>query len=106
MKTRFQLFVFWLLSLAADSWSSWTCLLAILFKKPALAEQILIAKDQSANAAFDGWADETISSRMWRTRNHEAVAAIDWFLGNGHCLRSYTAERTRAQLPPEIRSDV
>ncbi len=72
--------------------------------------QILIALDQLINALHGGWADETISSRAWRLRHRwpyrAYVRAIDamFFWQASHCKASYTAERERAHLPPELRN--
>lgn len=32
-------------------------------------KQILVAVDQLANTILGGWADETLSSRLWRNRH-------------------------------------
>lgn len=67
--------------------------------------QILIAVDQLANALLGGWADETLSSRVWREDRRWAVRAIDalFFWEPGHCRASYQSEQARRQLPPALR---
>lgn len=75
--------------------------------------QILIALDQLLTALLGGWADETLSSYAWRLEQQGKFwgrvwrPAIDllWrvFGVPEHCRSSYLAERTRAQLPPELR---
>lgn len=57
------------------------------------------------------WADETLSSRCWRwhkdgvrswpCRCLDKMAA--WLGDKDHCRTSYESERTRRQLPPELR---
>lgn len=68
-------------------------------------KQILIALDQLVNALFGGWADETLSSRVWREERRILVACIDtlFFWEDKHCAASYLSERRRLQLPPEFR---
>jgi hypothetical protein len=76
-------------------------------------KNILIAFDQLFNAIFNGWPDETLSSRAWRW---EASGKRDWarrwidavfaLIGDiDHCRASYNSERLRAQLPPELRKE-
>lgn len=71
-------------------------------------KQILIAVDQLANTFFGGWADETISSRVWRERERwpraqKLVDKLFWF-DPQHTYNSYLSERERSQLPPEFRN--
>lgn len=76
--------------------------------------QILIALDQLVNAILGGWADETLSSRAWRTeakgRGFGRVArpVIDTllFFDPQHCYASFLSEKFRRQMPPECRGDV
>lgn len=72
----------------------------------AVIKQILIAVDQLANAVIGGWADETLSSRVWREDRRRLVAFIDFlfFWEENHCEASYISERQRLQLPPEFRT--
>ena len=72
----------------------------------ASIKQILIAVDQLANAVIGGWADETLSSRVWREDRRRLVAFIDFlfFWEENHCEASYISERERMQLPPEFRT--
>ena len=72
----------------------------------ASIKQILIAVDQLANAVIGGWADETLSSRVWREDRRRLVAFIDFlfFWEENHCEASYISERQRLQLPPEFRT--
>lgn len=75
-------------------------------------KQTLVAVDQLANALLGGWADETLSSRLWRNRARpgwkQARAALDFVaacLGDkNHCRASYESESGRLQCPPELRN--
>lgn len=71
-------------------------------------KQVLIAFDQLVNAVFGGWADESLSSRAWRTRDqhpylYRVIDAI-FFWDVNHCEESYQSERDRIHLPPELRN--
>lgn len=68
-------------------------------------KQFIISIDQTVNALTGGWADETISSRMYRTQS-PFVRVIDtlFFFDKDHCKRAFESERERLQLPPEMRS--
>lgn len=70
---------------------------------------ILIALDQLVNTIFNGWPDETFSSRCWRWSRD---GKRDWprklvdgilFWDKNHCRESYESERVGRQLPPELR---
>lgn len=70
---------------------------------------ILIALDQLVNTVFNGWPDETFSSRCWRWSRD---GKRDWprklvdgilFWDKNHCRESYESERVGRQLPPELR---
>ena len=70
---------------------------------------ILIAFDQLVNTIFNGWPDETFSSRCWRW---SISGKRDWprkivdgifFWDEDHCKESYESERVGRQLPPELR---
>ena len=60
-------FILWLLCLAAAIVSLAWQLVAIV-GSPRRAMRIAIGFDQTANAAFGGDEDETISARCWRNR--------------------------------------
>lgn len=74
-------------------------------------KQILVAVDQLANTILGGWADETLSSRLWRNRHRpgwrHVRSALDFvaaLLGDfDHCQASYESEARRLQCPPELR---
>lgn len=71
-------------------------------------KQVLIAVDQLANALIGGWADETLSARLWRTQHplHRWVDALFWWDRQGpvrHCELSYRSEIIRAHLPKGYR---
>lgn len=72
--------------------------------------QILIAIDQLLNALCGGYADETLSARMYRNRNKSWFWALLYrevnrmfFLQDNHCFESYLSEIQRKQLPSEYR---
>lgn len=74
-------------------------------------EQVLIAIDQLVNALLGGWADETLSSRAWRTEQKGRIfgrlarPTIDaiLFFDPQHCYASFLSEKFRRQQPPENR---
>ena len=74
-------------------------------------KQSMVAIDQLANALSGGWADETLSSRLWRNRERpgwrQARSCLDFLaarLGdNDHCRTAYESEMKRLQCPPELR---
>ena len=74
-------------------------------------KRVLIALDQLVNAIFNGWPDETISSRSYRWDKdgirHWPRKLIDkialLFRDKNHCYESYVSERIGRQLPPELR---
>ena len=72
-------------------------------------KNILIATDQLVNAIFNGWPDETLSSRAYRW---DASGKRAWprklidallFFDPNHCWESFESERIGRQLPPEAR---
>ena len=70
--------------------------------------QVLIALDQLLNAILGGWADETISARLFREKSKfEGVVNLLFFWDKEndkkHCQLSYESEVIRQQLPPEYR---
>jgi hypothetical protein len=71
-------------------------------------KQVLIAVDQLANALLGGWADETLSARLWRLQHpaHRWVDALFFWDRQGvvrHCELSYRSELLRSQLPKSYR---
>ena len=91
------------------------------FKPRQWALQMGIAIDQLANVTVSilwggsgGWADETLSSRIYRSaRDGKRVGlflmppvdvVFGFFQGvPDHCKNAYLKERARANLPPEFR---
>lgn len=68
--------------------------------------QVLIAIDQLANTLFGGWADETLSSRAYRTMPTLAkIIDTVLFFDPNHCMMSYQSEQLRMQSPPELRTN-
>ena len=75
--------------------------------------QLLIAIDQLGNALLGGWADETLSSRAWRTEQKGRVLGqllrpvIDGLFRligqKSHCYDAFQSERKQRQSPPEAR---
>ena len=69
-------------------------------------KQIALAVDQLINTLCGGFADETLSARVWRNRNnswywsfwHKAIDAA-FFWQDNHCELSFYAEMYRKQLP-------
>lgn len=70
---------------------------------------VLIAFDQLINTIFNGWPDETFSSRCWRWSKG---GKRDWprrivdsllFWDKNHCQTSYDSEKLGKQLPYELR---
>lgn len=72
--------------------------------------QNLIAIDQLANTLTGGQADETLSSRAWRTEQKGRFFGklfrplIDtiFFFQKNHCNQAYLDEVYRRQLPSEF----
>lgn len=76
-----------------------------------MVKQILIAIDQLANSIFGGYADETLSARVYRHRRTSAwwafwYRAINllFFWQADHCMGSYNAEFMRKHLPKAYRN--
>ena len=67
-------------------------------------KQVAVAVDQLVNAALGGWADETLSSRAYRTnpKLEKVINTLFWF-DKDHCYESYVSEQIRNQFPPEVR---
>jgi hypothetical protein len=78
--------------------------------------QLVIGIDQLANMLItpfspEAWADETMSSRVWRMEQagkwwgRALRPCIDklFFFDPQHCYTSFIAERQRAHCPPETR---
>ncbi len=68
-------------------------------------KQILIAIDQLGNTLLGGWADETLSSKAYRTNSkwQKVINAI--FFDPDHCRHAYMSEIDRQQLPPAFRKE-
>jgi hypothetical protein len=67
-------------------------------------KEVLIAFDQLVNSLLNGWADETLSSRAWRTKSiFYPIIDIMFFFDPNHCQTSYESEKLRLQSPPEER---
>lgn len=74
-------------------------------------KQSLVALDQLGNALMGGWADETMSSRLWRNRSRQGwkqarlvLDGIARLFGDpDHCRAAYESEQKRLQQPPELR---
>lgn len=73
--------------------------------------QKIIAFNQLINAwVFNGWADETMSSRAYRLEQANkpwkviriVIDAI-FFWQTEHCKTAYIIERNRRHSPPELR---
>ena len=72
--------------------------------------QVLIAIDQLANTIFNGYADETLSSRAHR-RQHKnrfwkygrIVIDTIFFFQKEHCKKAYLSELERKQYPKDFR---
>ena len=75
-------------------------------------KQILIALDQLFNTLAGGYADETLSARIYRRRHaswwwdflYRLVNAL-FFWQDNHCLDSYMSELNRRHLPHAYRSE-
>lgn len=71
---------------------------------------VLVAFDQLINTLLGGWADETLSCRAHRayTDNkpfkffRNIINALFWWQSD-HCLSAYNYEKTRQDVPPELR---
>ena len=74
-------------------------------------KQIAIALDQLVNTLLGGWADETLSARLWREELNGKMWArvlrptvdILFFFDPNHCYTSYLSEIKRKQLPETYR---
>ncbi len=91
--------ILWLLCLAAAIVSLVWQLVAIV-GSPRRAMRIAVGFDQTANAAFGGDEDETISARCWRYRaepHYSALVQLINLLFNdaGHCKIAYDDEQRR-----------
>lgn len=72
--------------------------------------QVAIAFDQLLNTLCGGWADETLSARLWRNRYNSwwwdfwyKTVNLLFFWQDNHCLESYQSEVNRKQLPAEYK---
>ena len=75
-------------------------------------KQVAIAIDQLLNAIFGGYADETLSARVYRNRNRSWwwamwLKIIDciFFWQKAHCFESHNSELNRLHLPKNYRKD-
>ncbi len=74
-------------------------------------KQVAIAIDQLLNTILGGWADETLSARMWRHRGlvwwREARWLVDklFFWQPNHCYQSFVSELQRKQLPADYQEE-
>ncbi len=73
--------------------------------------QNLLAIDQLGNTLFNGYADETLSSRAYRMSRKRgwrwrvgATIINGLFFDRHHCRDAYLSERDNLQLPPEFRN--
>jgi hypothetical protein len=71
---------------------------------------VLVAIDQFLTTLVGGYPDESLSSYAYRMERQGKPWGVTrkwidalFFLAPGHCERAYSAERTRAQMPPELR---
>ena len=73
--------------------------------------QVLVALDQLANTLIGGYADETVSARVYR---HYLKGEQKWayklinslfFFQEDHCKEAYESELNRMQLPPSMREE-
>lgn len=77
---------------------------------PFSGKQVAIAFDQLLNALMGGWADETLSARVYRNREnsawwrfwHGCINTV-FFWQFDHCYEAYLAEKCRKQLPTVYR---
>lgn len=74
--------------------------------------QLFIGIDQLLNTLFGGWADETMSSRLWRKSGKSKawnlastfVDALFRLAGQrDHCYAAYVSEQARQQMPVDLR---
>ncbi|WP_193617873.1 MULTISPECIES: hypothetical protein [Neisseria] len=79
-------------------------------------KNIAIAADQSINAVFGGYPDETMSSRIYRkeraANRGEASKYWKWlrvavdklfFLQKNHCEKAHLREQQKAHFPAELK---
>ena len=74
-------------------------------------KQVLLGIDQLFNTLTGGYADETLSSRVWRLETKGKLSGkifrplIDFlfFFQEEHCYNSFLSEVERRQLPREFR---
>lgn len=75
-------------------------------------QQVLIAIDQVFNTLLAGWADETLSSRAYRSRGKRrwyiTMKLIDtlFFWQDEHCKKAYLFELQQGHLPQELSRDI
>ncbi len=68
-------------------------------------KQVLIAVDQVFNTLCGGWADETLSARIWRNKDNSwywsslrVSVDIIFFFQKNHCEQSFYSEINRSQM--------
>ncbi|HAJ72423.1 MAG TPA: hypothetical protein DCO68_10135 [Methylophilaceae bacterium] len=73
-------------------------------------KQVLIAADQLLNTALGGWADETLSARIWRNKDKNMLLKVGvvvvnalFFWSRNHCYQAFVAELERKQYPRSYR---
>jgi hypothetical protein len=72
---------------------------------------VCIALDQLINTVFNGYPDETLSSRLYRTEQEgfliggifRPIVDALLFMDKNHCKSSYESEMMRKQFPLEMR---
>lgn len=94
--------ILWLLCLLAAIVSlAWQ--LVAIFGSPRRALRIAVGFDQTANAAFGGDEDETISSRCWRYRDEQPYRALRKLVDTAfalagdsdHCENAFRSELSK-----------
>lgn len=94
--------ILWLLCLLAAVVSlAWQ--FVAIFGSPRRALRIAIGFDQTANAAFGGDEDETISSRCWRYRDEQPYRALRKLVDTAfalagdsdHCENAFRSELSK-----------
>ena len=94
--------ILWLLCLLAAVVSlAWQ--FVAIFGSPRRALRIAIGFDQTANAAFGGDEDETISSRCWRYRDEHPYMALRKLVDTAfalagesdHCENAFRSELSK-----------
>ena len=74
---------------------------------------LFCAVDQTVNAVFGGWADETMSSHAYRLNRDRKpwgflmyiYNVLFFWQGRDHCKKAYEHEKLRYNFPVEMRDD-